>query len=64
MDMSEHRPSEKIPLTIYLSPDVAQRLKLAAEARKRPAADLVAELLDRHLPRPQSGGSKGNIPYS
>ena len=30
--MSEQRPTEKIPLTIYLSADVAGRLKLAAEA--------------------------------
>jgi hypothetical protein len=62
--MSVIRPSEKISLTIYLSADVAGRLKLAAEAQKRPATDLVAELLDRHLPRPQAGGAKSNIPYS
>jgi hypothetical protein len=61
--MSEQRPSEKIPLTIYLSADVANRLKLAAEARKRSATDLVADLLDLHLPRPQIGGAKGTIPY-
>ena len=30
--MSEQRPTELIPLTIYLSADVAGRLKLAAEA--------------------------------
>ncbi len=62
--MSEQRPTEKIPLTIYLSADVAGRLKLAAEARKRSAVDLAAELLDRHLPRPQTGGSKQSIAYS
>jgi hypothetical protein len=50
-------------LTIYLSADVAGRLKLAAEAQKRSAVDLVAELLDRYLPRPQTG-PKSNIPYS
>jgi hypothetical protein len=62
--MSEQRPSDKIPLTIYLSADVANRLKLSAEARKRSAADLAADLLDRHLPRPQADGPKGSIPYS
>ena len=62
--MSEQRPTEKIPVTIYLSADVAGRLKLAAEAQKRSAADLAAELLDRHLPRSQTGGPKSNIPYS
>jgi hypothetical protein len=51
-------------LTIYLSADVANRLKLAAEAKKQAAGDLVAELLDRHLPRPQTDGPKRNIPYS
>ena len=61
--MSVLRPSEKIALTIYLSADVAGRLKLAAEAQKRPAIDLVAELLDRHLPRPQTG-PKSAIAYS
>ena len=54
--MSEPQPPEKIPLTIYLSADVAGRLKLAAEARKRSAADLAADLLDHHLPRPQTAG--------
>ena len=62
--MSVLRPSEKISLTIYLSAEVAGRLKLAAEAQKRPAIDLVAELLDRHLPRPQAAGPKSSIPYS
>jgi predicted transcriptional regulator len=62
--MSEQRPTEKIPLTIYLSADLAGRLQRAAEARKRSAVDLAAELLDRHLPRPQTGGPKKSIPYS
>ena len=62
--MPEPSPNEKIPLTIYLSADVAKRLKLAAEAQKRSAVDLAADLLDRHLPRPQAGGpKKGSIPY-
>jgi hypothetical protein len=57
--------AEKIPLTIQLSPEVAKRLKAAAEAQKRPAADLAADLLDRHLPRPPTGGQpKAVIPYA
>jgi late competence protein required for DNA uptake (superfamily II DNA/RNA helicase) len=62
--MSEQRPAEKIPLTIYLSADMAARLNRAAEAQKRSAVDLAADLLDRHLPRPQTGVPKGIIPYS
>ena len=61
--MPESRPTEKIPVTIYLSTEVAGRLKLAADAQKRSATELVADLLDRHLPRPQSG-PKSSIPYS
>jgi hypothetical protein len=58
-------PGEKIPLTIQLSPEVAKRLKAAAEARRLSAADLVADLLDRHLPRLPTGGQpKANIPYA
>jgi len=63
--MSEQRAGDKIPLTIHLTADVAVRLQLAAETRKRSPVDLAAELLDRHLPRPQTGGPKNvNIPYS
>ena len=63
--MTQPSAGEKIPLTVYLSPDVAKRLKAAAEAQKRPAADLAADLLDRHLPRPQTGPQpKGVIPYA
>jgi hypothetical protein len=62
--MPEQRPTEKIPLTIYLSADVAKRLKLAAETQKRSPVDLAAEVLDRHLPQPQTGGPKISIPYS
>jgi hypothetical protein len=62
--MPEHRPTEKMPIPLQLSPDVARRLKLAAEGRKLSPADLAADLLDRYLPRPQPGGPKGNIPYS
>ncbi len=63
--MTQPTTGDKIPVTLHLSADVAARLKMAAEAQKRPAADLAAELLDRHLPRPQTGGPKrGSIPYS
>jgi hypothetical protein len=63
--MAEQSLGEKIPLTLHLSADVAARLKLAADARKRAPADLAAALLDQYLPRPQTGGTKpGNIPYS
>jgi hypothetical protein len=63
--MTQPIPGDRISLTVYLSPDVAKRLKAAAEAQKRAAADLVADLLDRHLPRPQTGGQpKSSIPYS
>ena len=57
--MTQPTTGDKIPVTLHLSADVAARLKMAAEAQKRPAADLAAELLDRHLPRPQTGGPKG-----
>jgi hypothetical protein len=63
--MTQPSPGEKIALTVRLSADVAKRLKAAAEAQKRPAADLAADLLDRHLPRPPTGGQpKGVIPYA
>ena len=63
--MSEPSVSGKIPLTLHLPVEVAARLKQAAEAQRRPAADLAADLLDRHLPRPPAGGpKKGSIPYS
>jgi hypothetical protein len=63
--MPESHPADKIPLTIHLSADVAARLKQAAEAQRRSPAEFAAELLGRHLPRPQTGGpKKGAIPYS
>ena len=63
--MTQPNPGEKIPLTVYLSPEVAKRLKAAEAAQKRPAADLAADLLDRYLPRLQTAGpQKGSIPYS
>ena len=62
--MAEQKPGDRLPLTIYLTADVAQRLKVTADAQKRTAAELAAELLDRNLPR-SSGGTakKGIIPY-
>lgn len=63
--MADPHSADKIPLTIHLSVETAARLKQAAEAAKRSPSDLAADLLNRHLPRPQTGGTtKGNIPYS
>ena len=63
--MTQPNPGERVPLTVYLSPDVAKRLKAASETQRRPAADLAADLLDRYLPRlPPAGQQKGSIPYS
>jgi hypothetical protein len=55
----------KVPLTIHLSAELARRLQLEADTRKRPPAELVIELLSRHLPNPPSPGSgKVKIPYT
>jgi len=54
----------KFPLTIYMDAELAKRLAVAAEAQKRPAEDLVTNILDRNLPRLQGGSSKGKIPYT
>jgi hypothetical protein len=63
--MTQPSSSEKLPLTVYLSPELAKRLKAAAETQRRPAADLAADLLDRYLPRlPPGGQQKANIPYA
>jgi len=63
--MAQESGTEKIPLTLYLTGDLARRLKAAAEAQRRLAADLATDLLDRYLPRPSAGESKrGKIPYS
>ncbi len=63
--MTQPTTGEKIPVTLHLSADVAARLKMAAEVQNRSAADLAADLLDRHLPRPQAAGpKKGSIPYA
>ncbi len=60
--MAEPSPGDKIPLTIYLSPDLARRLKAVADAQKRPAAEWVVDLLDRQLPR--TPPPKSSIPYA
>ena len=60
--MAEQAPSGKIALTVYLSADVAARLQQTAERSHRPPSDVAAELLDRHLPRPNIA-KPGNIPY-
>jgi hypothetical protein len=63
--MAQPGSTEKVPLTLHLSADLARRLMVAAETQRRPAADLAADLLDRYLPRlPAPGAKKGNIPYS
>jgi hypothetical protein len=62
--MPEQNTKGKFPLTIYLDTELAKRLAVAAESQKRPAEDLVVNLLDRNLPRLQSGSSKGKIPYT
>ena len=63
--MAEPSPHERLPLTLHLSPDIAKRLMSAAEAQKRPAADLAIDILDRCLPRVQPGeAKKGKIPYT
>jgi hypothetical protein len=54
----------KIPLLIELPHDLAKRLQAAAVERKREAAMLVLELLDRHLPRTPDPTKKGKIPYA
>jgi hypothetical protein len=61
--MPEPSPTDRIPLTLSLTVDVARRLKAAADAQKRSAGDIVADLLDRHLPRAQGEQKKGKIPY-
>ena len=62
--MPEQSTKDKFPLTIYMDADLAKRLAAAAEAQQRSAADLVVNILDRTLPRLQSGTSKSKIPYT
>ena len=60
--MVEKSSSDKYPLTIFMSADVAKRLMAVAEAQKRTPAELAADMLDRNLPR-APGPGKGKIPY-
>jgi len=63
--MTEPSSGGKIPLTLHLPAELAVRLKVAAEAQKRPATEVAIDLLDRFLPRVPAGGQKkGGIPYS
>jgi len=64
--MAKENPDEKNRLTIYLSEDVAGRLKLAAARQKRAASDLAAELLGKYLPHLEvrERKKKINIPYA
>jgi len=62
--VTEFKPGDKIPLTILLPPELAMRLRSAAEARKRSVFDLLLDLLDRNLPPASSGPKKGKIPYT
>ena len=63
--MSEQSTSGKIPLSIFLTPDLAARLEREAKRLNRPAGDVAAEVLERHLPRLPAGPPKpGNIPYA
>jgi hypothetical protein len=62
--MPEKPPSDKVPLTLYLKAELAQRLQWQAETRNLPAADVAADLLDRYLPRNPPGPKRGSIPYT
>ena len=61
--MAESSTPEKLALTIQLPLDVAKRLMAVAESKKRSAAQVALELLDRNLAR-LSDPSKGKIPYT
>jgi len=61
----QEQSSNKIPLVVQLTAELAARLKTAAESRGRTPAELAAELLDRHVPRPPAEGPKKcRIPYA
>ena len=64
--MAKKDLDEKDRLTIYLPADVAQRLKLVAVSQKRAASDVVAEMLDKHLPHLEVRETKKGpkIPYT
>ena len=64
--MAKESKGESARLTIYLPEDLARRLKLAAVTQNRAASDVVAELLDRHLPHLEvrETKKKTQIPYT
>ncbi len=65
--MATKSRDEDCRLVINLPEDVAKRLELASARQNRPASDVVAELLNRHLPHLQASEAKKkkrNIPYS
>ncbi|MGA2035132.1 MAG: hypothetical protein ABSG68_23030 [Thermoguttaceae bacterium] len=62
--MAEPSPADRLAITLSLSPELARRLMLAAEAQKRPVTQVVLDLLDRHLPPADAGGKKVKIPYT
>ena len=61
--MPEPITKGKFSLTIYMDAELAKRLAAAATAQKRPAEDVVVDMLDRSLPRLQTSG-QGKIPYT
>jgi len=62
--MTEFSNRDTFSLTLHMNADLAKRLAVAAEAQKRSAEDLAIDILDRHLPRLQTGSGKGKIPYT
>jgi predicted transcriptional regulator len=64
--MATKTPDEKNRLTIYLPEDLARRLKLVAVSQNKAASNVVAELLDKYLPRLeiQEQKDKKKIPYT
>ena len=63
--MADKISADKIPLTVHLPAGLAKRLQVVAAAQNRPAPAVVIDLLERYLPRPQSGDlKKGKIPYT
>jgi len=66
MVMAEKYADGKTRFTLHLTEGLAKRLQLAAASQNRAASDVVAELLDRHLPHPEARQTKkkGGIPYA
>jgi len=61
--MTAKTPDAKIRLTIHLPESVAARLELAAKNQRQAAADVVVALLEKYLPRLDTGKKK-QIPYA